>query len=46
MDSKEEDCEEDIIDLELDLIISLEKITKEMKNNKSLEETLVKNNSQ
>jgi hypothetical protein len=45
-DSKEEDCEEGIVDLEAELISALDELTKERKKNKSLEEQLVKKNSQ
>jgi hypothetical protein len=45
-DSEEEDCEEGIVELEEKLISDLDELTKERKKIKSLEEQLVKKNSQ
>jgi chromosome segregation ATPase len=46
IDSEEEDCEEGIVDLEAELISALDELKKERKKIKSLEEQLVKKNSQ
>jgi hypothetical protein len=45
-DSEEEDCEEGIVDLEVELSSALDELVKERKKNKSLKEQLVKNSQE